>query len=53
MLETSKEYVRLQPDAPDVAQFSSFIKYIEENRFPPNVKIWRVINENTMNELTK
>lgn len=46
MLETSKEYVRLQPDASDAAQFRSFIKYVEENRFPPNVKIWRVIKEN-------
>jgi tetratricopeptide (TPR) repeat protein len=46
MLETSKEYVKLQPDATDAAQFTSFIKYVEENRFPPNVKIWRVIKEN-------
>lgn len=53
MLETSKEYVKLQPDATDVAQFTSFIKYVEENRFPPNVKIWRIINENSINELTK
>jgi tetratricopeptide (TPR) repeat protein len=53
MLETSKEYVRLQPDASDAAQFTSFIKYVEENRFPPNVKIWRVINENSIKELTK
>lgn len=53
MLETSKEYVRLQPDAPDVVQFSSFIKYVEENRFPRNVKIWRMIKENNESEKTK
>ncbi len=53
MLETSKEYVNLQPDATDAPQFSAFIKYVEENRFPRNVKIWRVINENNLNELTK
>lgn len=53
MLETSKEYVKLQPDATDAPQFTSFIKYVEENRFPPNVKIWRVINENSINELPK
>lgn len=53
MLETSKEYVKLQPDATDASQFTAFIKYVEENRFPPNVKIWRVINENNLNELTK
>jgi tetratricopeptide (TPR) repeat protein len=46
MLETSKEYVKLQPDASDAAQFTTFIKYVEENRFPPNVKIWRVIKGN-------
>jgi tetratricopeptide (TPR) repeat protein len=46
MLETSKEYVKLQPDASDAAQFTAFIKYVEENRFPPNVKIWRVVKEN-------
>lgn len=46
MLETSKEYVKLQPDATDAPQFTAFIKYVEENRFPPNVKIWRVIKGN-------
>jgi tetratricopeptide (TPR) repeat protein len=46
MLETSKEYVRLQPDASDALPFSTFIKYVEENRFPPNVKIWRVVRGN-------
>lgn len=46
MLETSKEYVRLQADASDVLPFSTFIKYVEENRFPPNVKIWRVVRGN-------
>jgi len=45
MLETSKEYVRLQPDASDAVQFNNFIKYVAENRFPPNVKIWRVLKE--------
>jgi tetratricopeptide (TPR) repeat protein len=53
MLETSKEYVKLQPDASDAPQFTAFIKYVEENRFPPNVKIWRVMNENSSNALTK
>jgi len=53
MLETSKEYVRLQPDASDADQFISFIKYVEENRFPPNVKKWRVLNENNAEELIK
>lgn len=46
MLETSKEYVKLQPDATDAPQFTALIKYVEENRFPPNVKIWRVIKGN-------
>ena len=53
MLETSKEYVRLQPNASDADQFLSFIKYVEENRFPPNVKNWRVMNENNLDELEK
>ena len=38
MLETSKEYIQLQPDASDAAQFTSFIKYVEENRFPSQCK---------------
>lgn len=53
MLETSKEYVRLQPNASDANTFISFIHYVEEHRFPPNVKKWRVANEENVEEAIK
>lgn len=54
MLETSKEYVRLQPNASDVNKFMEFIKYVEEKRPQSNVKIWMLTNEKNAEEtLTK
>lgn len=53
MLETSKEYVRLQPNASDVDSFLEFIEYVEESRPPANVKKWIVSNEKNLKEVLK
>jgi len=53
MLETAKEYVKLQPDASDTEQWVSFIKYVEENRMPPNVKNWTIATKQNVDELIK
>lgn len=53
MLETAKEYVKLQPNASDTVQWVSFIKYVEENRMPPNVKKWIMTNKINADNLIK
>ncbi len=42
MIETLKEYIRLQPNAQDADEFSKFILYVEKNRPPSNVKKWLI-----------
>ena len=40
MLETYKEYVKLQPNAEDVNEINNFIIKVEKQRPPSNVKKW-------------
>lgn len=54
MIETLKEYVRLQPNAEDAGEFSKFILYVEKNRPPSNVKKWLIApNTESANEKIK
>lgn len=44
MLETLKEYVRLQPNAEDAAYLKSFVERVEKNRPGKNVQNWVIAN---------
>jgi tetratricopeptide (TPR) repeat protein len=44
MIEALSTYVKLQPDADDAGEITSFIAKVKEKRPPENVKKWRYIN---------
>jgi len=45
MIYTLEEYVRLQPNAEDANEITSYIERVKKNRPPSNVKIWAFTNE--------
>ena len=54
MLETYKEYIKLQPNAADVNEIKKFIEKIELKRPPANVKKWVIAkSEEKATELIK
>jgi tetratricopeptide (TPR) repeat protein len=54
MLETLREYVRLQPNASDANEIQSFVEYVETKRPSANVKKWVLTNsEEKVTEMIK
>ena len=53
MIETFSEYIRLQPNAEDASEIKQFIKKVEANRPPKNVKVWAMTTEENLKEVLK
>jgi tetratricopeptide (TPR) repeat protein len=51
MLETYKEYIKLQPNGEEIPDLESFVIKIKKQRPPKNVLKWTITTEENLNEM--